>query len=540
MSAAPKITGAAASPVLPARRRVNPWAIAFTVTLATFMEVLDTSVANVALPHIAGGLSATVDESTWVLTSYLVSNAIVLPLSAWASSMVGRKRFYMGCVALFTLSSFLCGIAPSLPILILARILQGAGGGGLQPSEQAILADTFPPEKFGMAFAVYGMAVVLAPSIGPTLGGYITDNFSWRWIFFINIPVGIISLILTSRLVEDPDYVKQEIAERRKTRRPISIDYIGLALITLSIGSLQVVLDKGQEDNWLQSHFIATFAVITVVAGVLLLIWELISKNPVIDLRLFKDRSFAATSLMMFVLGLCMYGVTALLPLFTQTMMGYTAQLSGMVLSPGGVAVMIMMPIVGRLVSRFQARWLVAFGFVSTGLALFYMTNLNLGVDFKTLVIYNIVIRIGVAFLFIPINTLAYIGVPPERNNQVSSMVNLFRNIGGSVGISLVSTLIDRRAQVHQDTLSMHVSRFDPAYRGMLGGLGNSLRHAGMSAPDALHQAQGRIYAMVQHQASMGAYLDTVVVLGTVALCMLPMVLLLKANDPRHSKAAVH
>ena len=538
MSAAPKAIPVAALDA--PRRRINPWAIAFTVTMATFMEALDSSVANVALPHIAGGLSASVDESTWVLTSYLVANGIVLPMSAWAVGLMGRKRFYMTCVALFTLSSFMCGFAPSLPILILARILQGAGGGGLQPSEQAILADTFPPEQLGMAFAIYGMAAVLAPSIGPTLGGYITDNFNWRWIFFINIPVGVLSLILTSRLVEDPPHMQEQVALRRRSGAMLNIDYIGLSLIALSIGSLQVVLDKGQEDDWFKSHFITTFAVIALVAGIALLVWEHRTKDPVIDLHLFRDRSFAACSAMMFMVGMSFYAVTALMPLFTQTLLGYTAELSGLVLSPGGLTLMILMPIVGRLTSMVQARWLIAFGFVTTAFALYQMTNLNLGVDLKTLVIYNILARFGTPFLFIPINTLAYLDVPAEKNNQISSMVNLFRNLGGSVGVSVVSTLLNRRAQVHQDTLTMHVTRFDLAFRSRLAGLGRSLMHSGYSHADGMHQARARIYESVQKQAAMGAYLDTIMVLVVMTLLMLPFVLALKKNEPRHGAVAVH
>jgi DHA2 family multidrug resistance protein len=302
MSAAP--AGRATSSAAPARiYPVNPWAIAFTVTIATFMEALDTSVANVALPHIAGNLSASTDEATWVLTSYLVSNAIILPLAAWLSQVVGRKRFYMSCVALFTVSSFLCGLAPSLGALIFFRILQGAGGGGLQPSEQAILADTFPPEKLGMSFAIYGMAVVLAPSIGPTLGGWITDNYSWRWVFYINVPVGIISLLLTNHFVREPDYQTEPIGQKKQSHLRPSIDYIGIGLIALAIGCMQVVLDKGQEDDWFASHFITVLSVISVASLVALVIWELRQKNPVIELRLFKNSNFAAASLMMFVLG---------------------------------------------------------------------------------------------------------------------------------------------------------------------------------------------------------------------------------------------
>ena len=333
-----------------------------TVTLATFMEVLDTSIANVALPHIAGALSASVDESTWVLTSYLVSNAIVLPMSAWLSTRVGRKRFYMSCVALFTVSSFLCGIAPSLGMLIFFRVLQGAGGGGLQPSEQSILADTFSPAQRGMAFAIYGMAVVLAPAIGPTLGGWITDNYEWRWIFFINIPVGIISMILTHRMIQDPPHLVRE--QQRVRRQGMRIDFIGLALLALAFGPLQVVLDKGEEDNWFQSHFIVAFAAIAAIAFVVGIIWELYQEHPIVNLRLYKNRNFAIASLLMFAFGFMLYGTTVLLPEFVQLLMGYTAELAGTILSPGALLIIALMPLVGILIARVDARWVLAFGFL--------------------------------------------------------------------------------------------------------------------------------------------------------------------------------
>jgi MFS transporter, DHA2 family, multidrug resistance protein len=536
MSAAP--AARATSSAAPARMYpVNPWAIAFTVTIATFMEALDTSVANVALPHIAGNLSASTDEATWVLTSYLVSNAIILPLAAWLSQVMGRKRFYMSCVALFTVSSFLCGLAPSLGALIFFRILQGAGGGGLQPSEQAILADTFPPEKLGMSFAIYGMAVVLAPSIGPTLGGWITDNYSWRWVFYINVPVGIISLLLTNHFVRESDY--QTDRQKQSHLRP-SIDYIGIGLIALAIGCMQVVLDKGQEDDWFASHFILALSVISLTSLVALVIWELRQKNPVIELRLFKNSNFAAASLMMFVLGVAIYTATTLLPLFVQNLAGYTAELAGLVLSPGGLAVMVMMPIVGQLSAHVQARWLAAIGFLITGTALIHMTRIDLQANFTTYMLDYIYQRLGVAFLFIPINTLAYLNVPPGKNNQISSMINLFRNVGASVGVSIVATLTQRRAQIHQDTLSMHVSRFDPAYRDRLSGLTNQLMHAGMSTPDAARQAVGRLYTIVQTQASTEAYLDTLKIIGVMCLCMLPLMMLLKKNDPHAKRAMAH
>src|ERR1700747_2829617 len=446
------------------RSPVNPWIIALTVTLATFMEVLDTSIANVALTHIAGSLSAGQDESTWVLTSYLVSNAIVLPLSGWLSSIMGRKRFYMSCVAVFTISSALCGLAPNLPMLIVFRILQGAGGGGLQPSEQAILADTFAPAKRGMAFAVYGIAVVMAPAIGPTLGGWITDNFSWRWIFFINIPVGIISILLTSRLIQDPPYFK-----RRKLSET-HIDYIGLGFVALGLGALQIVLDKGQRDDWFESNFILTLSLIAAAALIFVIIWEWRHKDPLLHSHLFRDRTFGVSNLLMFMLGFALLGSTLLIPLFSQTLLGYTAQEAGLALMPGGFMIILLLPLVGFLLSRYTPRWLLLFGLVVLLFSLFPMTGFNLQIDFRTLATARVIQAVGMAFLFVPINTAAYAFLPRDKNNAASGLMNLARNIGGSVGISIVTTLLDRRSQQHLTDFASHLSAGSAALQNTLQG----------------------------------------------------------------------
>jgi DHA2 family multidrug resistance protein len=508
------------------RPAVNPWIIALTVTLATFMEVLDTSIANVALPHIAGTLSAGQDESTWVLTSYLVSNAIVLPLSGWASSVIGRKRFYMGCVMLFTVSSFLCGLAPNLGMLIVFRILQGAGGGGLQPSEQAILADTFPPAKRGMAFAVYGMAVVLAPAIGPTLGGWITDDYSWRWIFYINVPIGIISLLLTARLIQDPPYLK------RQSKSQHGVDYFGLGLLAVGLGTLQVILDKGQRKDWFESHFIVILTVICAAALVAVVFWELRHKNPIVDLRLFQDRSFAIGNSLMFVLGIALYGTTVLLPLFMQTLLGYTAQEAGMALTPGGFAIMVCMPLVGFLLGKIDARRLLIFGLLVLSFALFRMTRFNLQIDFHTAMMARVVQSIGLAFLFVPINTAAYAFLPREKNNAASGLINLSRNIGGSVGISFVTTMLDRRAQVHQTNLVRHVTQGNPAFRALLHGATQTLQAHGSQSAHATQQAYALLSATIARQAAMLSYIDNFRILGIAVLCMIPLVFLMKRMRP--------
>jgi DHA2 family multidrug resistance protein len=518
-------------PVAAARWRPshNPWAVAMTVTLATFMEVLDTSIANVALPHIAGSLSAGQDESTWVLTSYLVSNAIVLPISAWMSDRFGRKRFYMTCVLLFTISSLLCGLSTTLPMLIFFRVLQGAGGGGLGPSEQAILADTFPPSQQGMGFAMYGMAVVLAPAIGPTLGGYITDNYSWHWIFFINVPVGLLSLYLSSRMVEDPPWIKDSIERAKHT----PVDYMGLALIAVGLGALQVVLDKGQREDWLASHFIQVFTAAAVLGLLAFILWELREQNPVLNLRLLKNRNFAVSNLLMFTLGAVLYGSTVLIPQFLQSLMGYTAQLAGMALSPGGLVVMAMMPVVGFLVSRVDPRKLITFGFIALALSTFHMSSMYLGIDFKTAMMYRVYQSVGLAFLFVPINTICYVGVPQEQNNQISSMINLMRNLGGSFGISFVVTMIARRSQVHQTILAAHVAN-TPRMQTMLQGLSSTYAVRLGSGPQAMQRAYGAIYGTLQQQAAVLGYKDTILAMATITVLVMPLVLL--ARKPKRGE----
>jgi DHA2 family multidrug resistance protein len=490
------------------------------------MEVLDTSIANVALPHIAGGLSAGQDESTWVLTSYLVSNAIVLPLSGWLSSIVGRKNFYMGCVALFTISSFMCGLAPNLAVLIICRVLQGAGGGGLQPSEQAILADTFPPAKRGMAFAIYGVAVVTAPAIGPTLGGWITDNFTWRWIFFINIPVGILSMLLTSRLIQDPPYF------RRRKLAETHIDFVGLGFVGLGLGTLQVVLDKGQRDDWFESRFIVWMTLIAVASLICVIFWEWHHKDPIIDLHLFRERTFGISNLLMFMLGFALLGSTLLLPLFMQTLLGYTAQQSGLALMPGGFTIMLLLPLVGFLLSRYSPRWLLVFGLVVLSASLFHMTNFDLEIDFRTTAIARLLQAVGMAFLFVPINTAAYAFLPREKNNAASGLMNLARNMGGSVGISVVTTMLDRRTQVHLTDFARHLSGSNPALHAMLNGASKAMQAHGASAAGANQQAYALIQGTVLRQATMLAYIDCFWFLGVSILLMVPAVFLMKKSKP--------
>ncbi|HXW56796.1 MAG TPA: DHA2 family efflux MFS transporter permease subunit [Candidatus Cybelea sp.] len=519
------------------RPRSNPWLIALTVTLATFMEVLDSSIANIALPHIAGSFGASENEATWVLTSYLVSNGIVLPVSAWLATRFGRKRFYMFCVALFASSSFLCGLAPTLGMLVLFRILQGAGGGGLQPSEQAILADTFPPAKRGMAFAVYGMAVVVAPAIGPTIGGWITDTYSWRWIFYINVPISLISLYLTHRLVEDPPYLRVE----QERRRGAKIDYWGLGLLSLGVGSLQLVLDKGQEKDWFGSHWILAATVLAVIVLLIWIVWEWHHPQPIVELRLLKKRNFAAAVFFMFVLGMVLYGTTVLIPQYLQLWMGYSAVLAGEALAGGGFIMMLTMPLSGTLVSRTDPRRVMCAGFAITAMALFYMsTHLVLGMDFRTAALLRVYQTFGLAFIFIPSNTLSYVDIPREKNNQVSSMINFVRNIGGSIGIALITTLIVRTSQVRQNYLAAHMQNGNPQFRGMVEGLASTLRAQGLGPVDAMRQAYARVYLLLQQQASALAYGDVVSLLAVIVAFLVPLAFIMRAPSKATGAPPMH
>ncbi|HXJ96228.1 MAG TPA: DHA2 family efflux MFS transporter permease subunit [Terriglobia bacterium] len=514
---------------------VNPWLIALTVMLATFMEVLDTSIANVALPHIAGNLSAGVDESTWVLTSYLVSNAIVLPLTGWFSTLLGRKRFYMGCVVIFTVSSFLCGLAPNLPLLIVFRILQGAGGGGLQPVSQAILVESFDKRRQGMAMAVYGMGVVVAPIVGPTLGGWITDNYTWRWIFFINIPVGILSLVLTSLLIADPPYLL-----RRGLKDGLKIDYIGLGLLSVGLGFLQVMLDKGQRDDWFGSTFIVWCAVLALCGLAGAVIWELRQKDPIIDLHLLRDRNFAGATVTMYMLGFALYGSTVLLPILLQTLMGYTAELSGLVLSPGALATLFILPVVGKLLVKHDARWLVVVGLLILGFGTIIFSRIDLNISFSKIVGLWTVSRTGLAFLFVPINVMAFSYISKQKTNNATGLINLARNIGGSAGISFVTTMLDRRAQTHQQILTGHLTPLDPGYQAAVHGLTGTLMQHGSGPTEAAQQAQGLLYGLLQQQSAMLAFIDNFWLLGVICLAMIPLIFFMKKAKSTHAPVAAH
>lgn len=504
----------------------NPWLMAGVVSIATFMEVLDTSIANVSLRYIAGTMAASVDESTWVLTSYLVSNAIVLPVSGWLANVLGRKRFYMGCVALFTVSSLCCGLAPTLGWLIVARVFQGAGGGGLAPSEQSILADSFPPAKRGMAFAVYGVAVVVAPTIGPTLGGWISDNYDWHWIFFLNVPCGLLSLSLSYFVLSEPPAEKEN--RQRLLRRGLRVDYVGFGLVALGLGCLQVVLDKGQEDDWFGSHFILTFSIVSAVSLFFLVLWEMTREDPIVDLPLlFGNRGFLAANIVMLATGLILFGTTQLLPQLVQDVMGYTAELAGLVITPGGLAVMMMMPLVGFLLGRVQPRNLILCGFAIEAVALFRMTGLDTNAAYENVMWDRVIQAAGIAFLFVPVSTASYIGLPPEKSNTASALINLARNLGGSIGISLGQTMLARRGQFHQSRLVEHLTPYQHTVQEFLQQTTQIVPGAGSEGTrlSILNQ-------LLQRQVLMLSYIDVFQVLACISLVMLPLVFLLRKATP--------
>ena len=507
-------------------RAVNPFLVALSVMLGTFMEVLDATVANVSLPHIAGSLSASIDESTWILTSYLVSNAIVLPVSGWFSSLMGRKKFFLLCIFLFSVSSFLCGLAPSLNILVFFRILQGLGGGALQPVSQAILFDAFPREKQGIGMAIYGMGVVFAPIIGPTLGGWITDNFSWRWIFFINIPIGFFSFFLVQTLVHDPHDFKRIPAR--------NIDYAGLVLLASGLGTLQIIFDKGQREDWFESTFIMGLTLITILCMTAFFLWESRHKNPVLRLSLFRDPNLFSGVILMFVLGFVLYSSLALLPIYVQTLMGYSAMDSGLVLTPGGVSVLIMMPFVGRFVGKIDARLMVALGLAITGISLFQMSHFNLQLDFWSITIPRIVQGFGLAFLFIPINIASLSYLPKDQIGNGTGMMNLMRNLGGSFGIALVTTILARRTQFHQATLGAHITSFDPETTARANDIFNTFIAQGLDPVTAKGMTYGTMYGQLTRQANMMAFVDTFFLVGLATFLVMPLLFLMKQPKKGH------
>jgi len=505
----------------------NPWLIAAAVMLATFMEVLDTSVANVALPHIAGNLSATPEESTWVLTSYLVSNAIILPATNWLGRYFGRKNFLIFCIVIFTASSALCGAAASLGMLIIARILQGAGGGALQPIAQSVLLESFPSEKRGSAMAVFGMGIVVAPIIGPTLGGWITDNYSWRWIFYINVPVGIIAGLMARTFIEDPPYIRQQ--------RPGRIDYVGFGLMALALGTLQLVLDKGQEEDWFSSSLITLGAVFAGVMFISFIICELRAKEPIVNLSILANRNFAVGTALMTVLGIVLYGTIALLPLFLQTLLGYPALQSGLAVSPRGIGSIASMIIVGRLIGKINGRYLLLFGFSLLAFSTYLFSDINLQISMGSIVWPGVMSGFAMGFVFVPLTTMAMGTLANDQMGNASGVFNLMRNTGGSLGIAAVTTMLSRGAQIHQAALASHLTPYDPAFQQRLHDLTGTISGQGVS-----QQAYGSIYGMLVRQASVMSYIDNFRLLSFLCVICIPLVFLFKSVKRSKAPVSMH
>jgi MFS transporter, DHA2 family, multidrug resistance protein len=510
-------------------KAVNPWIVAIAVMFATFMEVLDTTVVNVSLPHIAGNLSATIDESTWVLTSYLVANAIVLPMTGWLARHFGRKRLLMTSVAGFTISSLLCGIAPTLPFLVAFRLLQGATGGAMQPLSQAVLLEAFPPHERGKAMGFWGLGIVVAPIIGPVIGGWLTDTYSWRWVFYINLPVGVVSLIMTKLYVFDPSYLRQETAR---------IDYWGIGLLALWIGTLQLALDLGQERDWFSSVFISTLIFMSVGGFIAFLVRELTVREPVVDLRVFKVRSYSTGVFLMTTLGFVLYGSLVLLPIMLQTLLGYPSLQAGIAMAPRGLGSLIGMPLVGMLIGRFDARKMVAFGLIIGAGTLFWLGELNLNAGYWDIFWPQFFQGFGLSALFVPLTTISMDPIPRERMGNATSLFNLMRNLGGSIGIATTGTLLARKQQEYISLMGTHVTAYSPQAQSWIESLRQGFMASGSDPATAAHRAYAAVFGAVQRQASMVSFVHVFRLLGIIFLLLLPLVLLMRR--PRGPAAAAH
>jgi MFS transporter, DHA2 family, multidrug resistance protein len=517
----------------------SPWLIAIVVSIATFMVVLDTAIANVALRYIAGSLAVSVDESTWVVTTYLIANAVILPVSGWLSNVVGRKRFYMICVALFTIASLLCGLASSLTALIVFRILQGLGGGGMPTSEQAMLADTFPPQQRPQAFAIYGIAVIVAPTVGPTIGGWITDNYSWHWIFFINVPFGILSLLLVQWLVVEPEVLERE--RRERLAGGLKIDWVGFALIALTFGSLEIVLDRGQIDDWFNSTTIVTFATISACSFIFFVPWELTRDDPIVDLGLLFQRQFGMAFVAMLAVGAVLFGTNQITPQLMQTNFAYTAMLSGLAMMPGGLAMLLMMPLAGQIIPRMQPKYWLAIGFTIIALAMWISTSLVPDASFTYFATVRVFQTVGLPFMFIPINSVAYADLPGQKTSEGSALINVARNLGGSVGVSLANTELVQRSQFHQARLVDNLSASSPTFQSALHNMTQYFTQSG-SPTDAQGRAIGYIGQLLNSQATLMAYIDIFYTWAIFAAVLVPLMLLLirRIGPPTAQSAAGH
>jgi len=518
-----------ALPLNPAH--INPWIIAIAVMLSTFMEVLDTTVVNVSLPHIAGSLSATVDEATWTLTSYLVANAIILPLTGWLSNFFGRKRMLMISVTGFTIASFMCGLAPTLPFLIVCRVIQGACGGGLQPISQAVLLESFPPQDRGKAMGFWGLGIVVAPLLGPVLGGWLTDSYSWRWVFYINVPIGLASIIMTRLYVFDPHYIK---------RASSRIDYWGIGMLAVGIGLLQVVLDKGQEKDWFSTMWITVVAVAAVVALVAFMFRELMVDHPVVQLHVFKDRTYSTGVFLMSMLGVGLYGTTVLIPLILQTLLGYPALRAGIAMAPRGLGSFIAMPVVGLIMTKFDPRKLLALGLFICALTLFQFSSLNLSAGYWDFFWPQLEMGLSLGLVFVPLTTITMSLIPKETMGNATSLFNLVRNLGGSIGISAVNTMELRLQQTNTNVLGVHVNPFSASARAMMNMMKQAMVSRGGDPVAAAHQARAMIFGLVEREASMISYNTIFKALGVMFMALLPFILLMRRPSAKAPAAAMH
>jgi DHA2 family multidrug resistance protein len=521
-------TAPAAIAPRPTMRPINPWVVALTVTLATFMELLDTSIANVSLPYIAGGLGRSFDEVTWILTTYLVANAVVLPLSAWLSRVFGRKTYYMACVALFTVTSLFCGIAPTLGIMLIARVLQGIGGGGLAPVEQAILVDTFPPAKRATAFALYTVAIVTAPAVGPVLGGWITDNYTWRWVFLINIPIGLLSLYLTSRFVHDPPAFTEERKRVRNASGKLNLDSVGIALVAVGSGALEVLLDRGQIDDWFGSRFICSMFVLGIGCLTAAVFWELNQPDPVIDFRMLKVRNFAIANVFYFVFGFGLFASTTMIPQMLQQLYGYRAINAGLVLGPGAFVITLLAPVGAQLVQRriVHPRILLFGAVIVVGLSMLHYSHMNLQTDYDHYAWARAFQGLGYAFFFVPLSVIAYSQLAPNQNNKASSLTNFFRNWGGSFGIAFVTTMAERRQDFHQSRVGENLSPTNSSLQSAIHQTAAYLQTQGFSQVDAVKAATLRFYTQLGNQTHLLAFMDCFHVIAVITLLAAPLVLL--------------
>jgi MFS transporter, DHA2 family, multidrug resistance protein len=510
----------------------TPWMIAISVMLATFMEVLDTSIAAVALPYIAGSLSATTDEATWVLTSYLVANAIVLPASGWFSLKFGRKRFLIACIIIFTFSSFMCGAATSLALILIARAVQGAGGGALQPLSQAILLESFPADKRGLGMAVFALGVVVAPVLGPTLGGWLTDTYTWRWAFYINIPIGIFAILMITRYVEDPPYIKNA--------KPGKLDGIGLGLLAIWLACLQIILDKGQEDDWFGATWIRWASIILVIAFVMFIVRELRHKKPLVDLRVFRHRNFFLGCLLIGIFGAALYGLVTLLPLFYQELLGYTALAAGWAVSPRGIGAIMAMPIIGILTAKIDNRWLIVTGFLLFAVSSLWFGEANLSISQWTFLWAIIISGFGSGSVFVPLSTTAVAGLPNEEIGNATGLYNLLRNIGGSIGIAVVNTILLRHAQLHRNELNHSVALTNPRFQNQLNGLEHYLMSQGSSTVTATERALALSQRTLDGQAMLWSYVDNFRYMALVCFLCIPITLLLKKAVGKRGVSAGH